>query len=164
MALWLKPHVHVTGGLGEYYISSGGQTVHSMGITLHQMRAGLHVSFRTESKTWSATVSDFEIQLWYHVVLAWTEERGLEVYLDGCLRQTGGSKDFVNNRNPSFNDFVFGNANSVLDDGSRTGEMTLDEVRVWDADMDGEDVWKIYVADIMPWWLASQQSISHMGK
>ena len=99
---------------------------------------------------WRADVTGFQSQVWYHVVLVWTGKRGEQVYLDGCLHQTDEGRNLANNKNPIFNDFVFGNANTALSIGSRAGEMTLDEVRVWDADMDGADVWKIYMADIQP--------------
>ena len=99
---------------------------------------------------WSASVPDFQSHLWHHIVLAWTGGRGLQVYFDGCLRQTDEGIYLANNENPIFNDFVFGNSNSALTADGFAGEMTLDEVRIWDADMDGEDVWKIYVDDIIP--------------
>ena len=150
MALWLKVHIHVTSGSNEYYINNGGHTQNSMGMSLHQKSVGLCASFRTLSKLWFAVVPDFESLMWYHIVMTWTEEGGLRVYMDGCLRQKADGADSTNNQNPSTTDFfVFGNANTDLS-GSFAGEMTLDDVRVWDADMNGEDVWKIYLHDIFP--------------
>ena len=150
MVLWLKAHVHVTDNNNEYYINCGGHTSKCVGMSLHQKSIGLCASLRTESKLWFAVVPDFESQLWHHIALAWTEGGGLRVYLDGCLRQMERSENNVNNRDPSFTDFVFGNANTALNGGSIAGEMTLDEVRVWDADMNEEDIWNIYLADVLP--------------
>ena len=152
MALWLKAHAQVTDRSIEFYINSGGHTYHSVGISLHQKRVGLCAAFRIDTKKWFAVISDFESQRWYHVVLAWSGERGLEVYLYGCLRKTDHiGKRLRNNRDPNITDFVFGNAN--MDWSNAVGEMTLDEVRVWDADMDEEAVWKLYITDIRPWLL-----------
>ena len=150
MALWLKARQDVSAGGNEYYINSGGHTYQSIGMTLLQQNGDLVASFRTESRYWRADVTGFESQVWYHVVLAWTGERGEQVYLDGCLHQADEGRNWANNQNPIYNDFVFGNANTALNGGGVAGEMTLDEVRVWDADMDGEDVWEIYLADILP--------------
>ena len=147
MALWLKAHQD---GGNEYYINSGGHTSQSIGMTLLQQHGDLVASFRNESMHWRADVTDFESQVWYHVALAWTGEKGVQVYLDGCLRQTDEGVKKGNNQNPIYNDFVFGKANTALNGSDVAGEMTLDEVRVWDADMDGEDVWKMYLADILP--------------
>ena len=151
MALWLKAHIHVIDGSKEYYINCGGHTSQCVGMSLHQKSIGLCASFRTVTRLWFAVVPDFESQVWYHIVMAWAEGGGLKVYLDGCLRQTEDGTNSANNKNPSVTDFVFGNANTALGSGSIAGEMTLDDVRVWDADMDGDDVWKIYLADIYPW-------------
>ena len=150
MALWLKAHQDVSAGGNEYYINSGGHTYQSIGMTLLQQNGNLLAWFRNESMFWSASVPDFQSHLWYHIVLAWIGERGEQVYLDGCLHQADEGRNWANNKNPIYNDFVFGNANTALNGGSFAGEMTLDEVRVWDADMDGEDVWKVYIADIQP--------------
>ena len=152
MALWLNAHTRVTGRSIEIYINSGGHTMKSVGISLHQKEASLRAAFRNDTKTWFAVISDFESHRWYHVVLAWSGERGLEFYLNGCLRKTDHmGRNIRNNRDSTITDFVFGNAN--MDGSNAAGEMTLDEVRVWDADMDEEDVWKIYINDIRPWLL-----------
>ena len=159
MALWLKAHQDDSaGGNTEFYIDSGGHTEWSIGMTLLQQSGDLAALFRNESMYWRADVTGFESQVWYHVVLAWTGERGMQVYLDGCLHQADEGSNLANNQNPSYNDFVFGNANTALNGGSVAGEMTLDEVRVWDADMDGEDVWEIYVVDIQDWHTFSIQT------
>ena len=151
MALWLKAHVHVTDGSKEFYINCGGHISQWTGISLHQKSSGLCAAVRTQSKVWFVSVRDFKSKVWYHVVMTWTEEDGLKVYLDGCLRQRTEGINFTNNRNRTAPDFVFGNSNTALSDGSGAGEMTLDEVRVWDVDMNGEDVWKLYLADFHPW-------------
>ena len=129
LALWLKAHQDVSGGGNEYYISSGGQTSLSIGMTLLQQNGNLLAVFRNESMFWSASVPDFESHLWYHVVLAWTGGRGLQVYFDGCLCKTEEGTISASNVDPSVTDFVFGNANNALDDGTYAGEMTLDEIR-----------------------------------
>ena len=150
MVLWLKAHQDVSAGGDEYYIKSGGHTYWSIGMSLMQHNGDLVASFRNESIHWRAQVTGFESRVWYHVVLAWAGESRVQVYLDGCLSQTDVGTDLANNHDPIYNDFVFGNANTALGIGSLAGEMTLDEVRVWDANMNDEDVWKIYIADIQP--------------
>ena len=150
MALWLKGYV-ATGN--EYYVNSGGHTSLSMGMTLLEQNGYLVAEFRTESVRWRVDVSGFESHVWYHVVLVWTEEGGEQVYLNGCLcgRMDAGISHTSNGQS-SYTDFVLGNANTALTGGTTfAGEMNLDEVRVWDADLDEEGGWKLYSSDILPW-------------
>ena len=150
MALWLKGNVMIG---EEYYVNCGGHTERSIGMTLLEQDGNLVAEFRIESIRWRVGVVGFESHVWYHVVLVWTEEGGEQVYLNGCL--CGRMKTGIphtNNQEPGYTDFVFGNANTDLN-GKTTlaGEMTLDEVRVWDADLDEEGAWKLYSSDILPW-------------
>ena len=153
MALWLKV-LKDPSGRKHFYVNSGGHSSKSMGITLHQKNMKLIAYYKTESEDWRITVEDFEAHLWYHVILTW-RWAGAKFYLNGCLsgHQDGGIAS-VNNEEPWHADFVFGNSNTDLDGSTSksAGEMTLDDVRVWDADMNEEDAWKLYTDDIIPWY------------
>ena len=149
VALWLKAYV-ATGN--EYCVNSGGHTSKSIGMTLLEQNRNLLAGFRTESMHWRVDVAGFESHVWYHVVLVWTALGGEQVYLNGCLcdRMDAGISH-TNNGQPSYTDFVFGKANTALAGGTAyAGEMILDEVRVWDADLDEEGALKIYISDILP--------------
>ena len=154
MALWLKAHTQVMNG-SEYYVNSGGHTVRSIGMTLLQQDGKLVSSFRTTSMRWRVDVPGFVSKLWYHVVLVWSRERGERIYLNGCMcggMDTGVEID--NNKHPWYTDFIFGNANTDLTERYSVvaGEMTLDEVRVWDVYMEEKGVWELFTADILLWF------------
>ena len=150
MALWLRAYIHVTSNV-QFYVDSGGYTAQSLGITLFQKHGELRVRLRTESKYWKVESINFSINVWYHVAVVWTGEDGVQFYMNGCLcgRDDSATKR-TNNQNPSFTDFIFGNKNTNLanNDTPLPAEMTLDEVRVWDGNMDEEEIWKIYTTDV----------------
>ena len=75
----------------------------------------------------------------------------MSIWMSVCDRMDAGISH-TNNGQPSYTDFVFGKANTALAGGTAyAGEMTLNEVRVWDADLDEEGALKIYISDILPW-------------
>ena len=153
MALWLRAPTDPT-GRKHFYVNSGGHISKSMGIILHQKNMKLIAYYRTESwEDWRITVEDFADHVWYHVTLTGTST-GLKLYFNGCLSvRQDVSTASVNHEEPWHTDFVFGNSNTVLDGSTSksAGEMTLDDVLIWDADMNEEDVWEIYTGDI-PWY------------
>ena len=139
MAFWLKAYRYDDVGLfDEYYLSSGGQTSQSVGVAVLMQNSKLTVEVRNESVTWSASRISFDINIWNHVALTWSGADGgqLHIYVNGKVvaEDLHGTKR-VNNRVQRVNDFVFGSSNDAdeimkLQDA---GEMSMDELRVWDA-------------------------------
>ena len=143
MALWLKPHLHDG---KEFYVNSGGHSVHSVGMSLHCLNGDFITRFKNGTTAWRIRISDIVSDVWMHVVLTWTRHASARIYLNGCL--SGQHMGIPEIGSHGYNDFVFGHRNNFLGKNTHTAEMILDEVRVWDADMDEESVWEIYAADV----------------
>ena len=153
MAMWLQMHKYDEPGRNtdEYYISNGGHTMRSIGVALLMRKGKVLAMFRTETQLWEVNYDNgFSLHTWYHVVLAWSNTSGGYIYINGVLgnhNQQGQS--LTSNRNGNaFINFVLGDANT--DPPSDPGEMTLDELRIWDALADDQWVWTLYAADVFP--------------
>ena len=148
MAMWLQMHPYDSSE--KYYITSGGHTRQSMGVALLMQGKQLKVSFRTASWRWDLTYPTQPIpSTWYHVVLTWTAENGAHIYINGAI----GAADkegysYASNRNgDTYTKFVLGTEST--NPATACGEMTIDELGIWDAVMNQQDIWSLYAADSM---------------
>ena len=146
MAMWLKVYRHK--GSDEYYLCSGGHTVSSMGIAVLMQNSKLLVSARTDSRSWVPQHVDFEILTWYHVTLTWTVSNGLQLYLNALLVAGETTGAYVENNQGNWPDFILGTLNT---DNRKlfAGEMSMDELRIWDAVMESSEIMDIYVSDVI---------------
>ena len=155
MAMWLKMHRYDPAGntfsTDTYYMNNGANSKKAIGVALIMRASKLLFVFRTRTETWNM-FDDEVIQLntWYHVVMAWNTASGGKVYINGALRlhaQTGES--MTNNNDPVGNEnFVLGDTNNGAP--KYPAEMTLDELRFWDAVMKDHEVLALYAADLLP--------------
>ena len=135
VAMWLRMHKYDDPGYynDEYYFSNGGHTMKSIGIALLMRQKKLLAMFRTETRLWEIYYNNgFSLHTWYHVVLVWSATSGGYVYINGALgshNQQGQPLDSNLNGNVYVN-FVLGDAND--NPPNNPGEMTLDELRIWD--------------------------------
>ena len=148
MAMWLQMHPYDSSA--KYYITSGGHTRKSMGVALLMTAKKLSVGFRTASWRWSLTNPTQPIpDTWYHVVLTWNATNGAYIYINGAIGaadQQGYS--YASNRNgDTYTKFILGTESTNPPVAS--GEMTIDELRIWDAVMNKQDIWSLYAADSM---------------
>ena len=153
MAMWLRIHRYDgPGGLNDaYYISNGGHTSKSMGVALLMREQRLLVMFRTENRLWKVYYeNDVSLHAWYHVVLTWSITSGGNVYINGALagHNQGGQSGFYNREGNTFINFVLGDNNQ--NPPQQPGEMTLDELRIWDIITDDQWIWELYAADALP--------------
>ena len=153
MAMWLQMHKYDEPGLytDEYYISNGGHATRSIGVALLMREKKLLAMFRTETRLWEAYYDDgVSLHTWYHVVMVWSSASGGYIYINGALgshNQQGES--WNSNQQPNtFLNFILGDANT--DPPIDPGEMTLDELRIWDMAMDDQGAWKLYSTDAFP--------------
>ena len=155
MAFWLKAYRYDDVGLfDEYYLSSGGQTSQSVGVAVFMQNSKLTVEVRNESVTWSASRISFDINIWNHVALTWSGADGgqLYIYVNGNLvaENLHGTKQ-VNNGVKTLNDFVLGSSN-FADEVVKmeyAGEMSMDQLRVWDALFDSKAMKDIHENELM---------------
>ena len=145
MAMWIQMHKHDD---TEYYISNGGQTHQSIGVAMTLRKRKIKAAFGTATRTWDSIYdADVDMQTWYHVVLAWDIATGGKLYINGLLvsHDQNGSTLTSNKQPKAYVDFILGASNR---DYKNPGEMTLDELRIWDAVMDDQDVLGVYAADV----------------
>ena len=154
MAFWLKAHRYDGVRSDEYYLSSGGQTYQSVGVAVLMQNSKLTVEVRNESVTWSARWISFDINIWNHVALTWSRTDGgqLYIYINGNVvaEDLRGMKQ-VNNGVHTLNDFVLGSSNDA-DEVMKmefAGEMSMDELRVWDALFDSKAMKDIYENELI---------------
>ena len=149
MAMWIQ--MHANDG-DKYYISSGGQTGTSIGVVMMMRDKKLIVWFRTSTRLWEVRYRRVvSLNTWYHVVLAWNIANGGKAYINGVLasHDQDGYSQTSNTQPNSYVNFMLGASNR--DPNVNPGEMTLDELRIWDAVMDDQEILSLYVADAFPW-------------
>ena len=148
IAMWLKMHRGSDYLHDEYFVTSGGHTKGSVGVACYRSNRGRIVAvFRNETRTWQCRLP-LKKGVWYHIVMTWQKGERVIFYLNGCIEKIvakGVSED--NNQDGGDNDFVIGSTNRDSKKSTYTAQMTLDELRVWDAAMSPGDVWAIYAAD-----------------
>ena len=153
-AMWLQMHKNDDSGqyTDEYYITNGGHTKNAIGVALLMRENKMLAMFRTEDRYWENYYDqEFSLNTWYHVVLVWKTTYGSKVYVNGSLKRhnlDGVSLDNNQNGN-AYSDFMLGD-HSGSGDGN-PGEMTPDELRIWDIVIDDHEVWSLYAADVMNW-------------
>ena len=150
MALWLQMHRYHKPGttLDEYYLTSGGHTRRSMGVVLLMRDKRFLASFRTASWMWYfASATENNLDIWYHVVLAWDASKGGRIYVNGMTDGADlvGTSYASNKNGNTYVNFILGCENVAPP--RNAAEMTLDELRIWDANMNDQQVWRLYVAD-----------------
>ena len=145
--LWLQPHERKSGIF--FYFTNGGHTSGSIGVVLMQRDEGFLVSFR--NVTGSITVKDvpFEAQVWYFITMVWGPNSGLRMYLNGCLAgEELTLRHDASDSNGPYNDFVLGASNFEKRRSRTRAGMTMDELKIWDARMTGEQVWDLYISNL----------------
>ena len=155
MAMWIQMH---SNDGDKYCLSNGGQTQGSIGVAILLREKKFQIIFRTVTQTWNV-IYDKAVSLhtWYHMVLTWNIDSGGKVYINGIVvshDQHGSGSDNDQRPNASVN-FILGNNNRGL---RNPGEMTLDELRIWDALMDDQEILGLYATDAFPWNIRIDQN------
>ncbi|CAH1797704.1 unnamed protein product [Owenia fusiformis] len=152
LSLWLK--IGKTSGRSLYYLSSGGQTYQSYGMTLLLQSSRILVTFTTKTKSWSVSYSSPTAAEWHQVVMTWkdpsisdmytSDVAKLSLWWDGVNVATANSFASRNVQTTVFNDFVIGRPNNGF---ARYGEAVIDELIFWDKELDDARVmglWESY--------------------
>ena len=154
MAFWLKAHRYDDLRSDEYYLSSGGHTYLSVGVSVLMQNSKLAAQVRNESVTWTAMMIPVVINIWNHVALTWSGTDGgqLYFYLNGNVvaEDLRGTK-MVNNRLKTLNDCVLGSVNHFDEFMKKifAGEMSMDALQVWDALFDSKAMKDIYKNELI---------------
>ena len=151
ISLWLRPHVKKSGTF--FYFTNGGHTRMSIGVVLMQKYEGFLVSFRNDTGPITISHVPFESQVWHFITMVWGPNSGVRLYLNGCLagEELTLTQD-ASDLNGPYNDFVLGASNIAEHRSISRAEMTMDELKIWDARMTGEQVWDLYMSHI--WFLS----------
>jgi hypothetical protein len=128
-AFWIN-RAH-TGG-GAYYISNGGHTSSSYGMSCSAQSEGkVYFAVKTKTQTFSLTIA-VTMGSWQHVVMTWHPAHVLSVYLDGTLAGTSVVTDNLR-QTSEHNNFYLGKPNNV---DSYFGDAHIDEILSWDIEKD----------------------------
>ena len=147
ISVWLRPHVKKPGGY--HYFTNGGHTRGSIGVLLAQLDEHLIAFFRNDTGPWTITKVPFEVLNWYFVTMVWDPNSGARLYLNGCLAGEDLTlKNDASNSNGQYNDFIIGASNFPQDRTTTRAEMTMDELKIWDARMTENQVWDLYLCHI----------------
>ena len=147
ISLWLRPHVKKSGAY--HYFTNGGHTRESIGVLLAQKYSGLMAFFRNDTGPWEISRIPFEALNWYFVTMVWGPNSGARLYLNGCLAGEDLTlKNDASNSNGQYNDFILGASNIATHRASTRIEMTMDELKIWDAQMTENQVWELYLSHI----------------
>ena len=103
----------------------------------------LMARFRHSDKVWGVSHQLLSREGWIHVVATWELCYGPKLYIDGQLvtQVTSPSNPYI--RPADMQRFVLGEDNNYYE----TYKMKTDEIRVWDAVMDYEEVLAVYNMD-----------------
>ena len=89
---------------------------------------------------------------WIHIVLTWQPCHGVKMYIDGRLVVIDTSSAMPTRPNADMPRFVVGSNNKYFKMDARMYKMTLDELCVWDAVMNDEEVMALYTVDARLNW------------
>ncbi len=80
---------------------------------------------------------------WHHVTLTWSQNNGIRLYINGCLKSQDNTQVDANVAT-TYNDFTFGRPNN--NDGTALkAEFIKDEFSIWDKEFSDTSVWFLYV-------------------
>ena len=145
MTMWLQ----LGSGTGSI-LASGG--VGRRGVMIDtQDEINLLVHFRAEGReNWELSVKRADLQGWNHISVIWNTEFGGKLYVNGRVVDTEPTASIILNKDVIIDDknhLVLG-ANNLF---ARHAEMILDELYIWDTVMNDDEIWAIYVAEVLPW-------------
>lgn len=84
LGLWVK--FNDVGDTEGVYMSNGGHSSSSHGIAMTYKLGELEFVFRTKSGLyWNVKYDNALEDKWYHVMVSWTNEKGLKLYINGDL-------------------------------------------------------------------------------
>ena len=145
MTMWLQ----LGDGTGVI-LASGGVT--RRGMKVKKDAEHVTVYFRGEGREmWKLSVERGDLRDWSHISIIWNMQFGGRLYVNGRLVDTEPTASIIHNKDVTIDDknhLVLGASNRY----GNCGEMILDELYVWDAVMHDEEIWAIYIAEIL-WWL-----------
>ena len=143
MAFWLKPYYTLD---NVAYISSGGQTATSMGVSLEKSGDKYYLDFRTSTQAWRVRQGYVALDSWVHMIWTWDGVTG-SMYINGCLASSQDNPSTgTYNQDEWKNRFFIGCKNNP--GGNSPAEMAIDELKVWDAPSDENLIHDIYCSSI----------------
>ena len=147
VSFWINPLIKKPGSF--FYLDNGGSTMLSIGINILQQNEALCANFRDDTHHWSISGVSFVPMHWYHVIIVWGGSSGLHFYLNGCLAAVKLSPRFeINTPNGPYNDLILGTTTTTSFRSLVSGEMLMDELKMWDAELSQDQVWNVFVSHL----------------
>ena len=130
-------------GKQNYYLSSGGQTSSSHGISLYQKSSGdLCVSTRTTTTKWEEACFPAQRKVWMQITFVWSNDTGLMLFSDGALRAQINGTSWTGPTKNVFNKFFIGKPNNQ---DKMFGQAFIDELVFWNYALAEDEVESSYL-------------------
>uniref|UniRef100_A0AAY4AZY0 Uncharacterized protein n=1 Tax=Denticeps clupeoides TaxID=299321 RepID=A0AAY4AZY0_9TELE len=139
----------------RFSMASGGKVI-SNGFSVFTNPHGGYVEFytRANSKRWKANIQ-LPGPYWTHILFTWTQEHGLNVYINGTFNVSDPSGNFSQNYGDPHNDLVIGMSNGP---SKYYATGAFDEFVIWERALSPEEVKMYYLAVVVLY------DIKHCGK
>uniref|UniRef100_A0AAY4B272 Adhesion G protein-coupled receptor D1 n=1 Tax=Denticeps clupeoides TaxID=299321 RepID=A0AAY4B272_9TELE len=127
----------------RFSMASGGKVI-SNGFSVFTNPHGGYVEFytRANSKRWKANIQ-LPGPYWTHILFTWTQEHGLNVYINGTFNVSDPSGNFSQNYGDPHNDLVIGMSNGP---SKYYATGAFDEFVIWERALSPEEVKMYYLA------------------
>jgi hypothetical protein len=146
VAMWLQ--ISNVDDIG-FILSSGGHTPYSnTGIALTYHKGGfMKCILKTSTTEWQAQVV-MSLQTWYHVVIAWSPQNGLAVFLNGKFTIEIKAGTGRSSSTDSYRTFTIGVPNNIPTNDSADapyyGDGFIDDLIIWEKNLSAEDITNLY--------------------
>ena len=127
--LWLK--AEYSGNTRQFYLSNGGQSRLSHGVSLHRQDGHLRAQFRliNDCGWFLNDPITFMDDVWCHVMITWRLDVGGKLYVDGELRvEAEANSPNLHSADGPYNTFYIGRPNH---NDEEHGHAWIDEIKVY---------------------------------
>ena len=152
ISLWLRRSQIAADAVSQFYISNGGHTSESYGISMSGKNDGT-ISFRFKTTTrWYVAQLPVPEAAWVHLTLSWHKRVGILVYLDGQYLGGSGLGEESEKAMTIFNIMYIGMPNNGY---SHFARACMDEVLFWPEYKAADfvaDVFDHYTCKVTDWF------------
>ena len=132
-----------------YYFCSGGQTSRSHGVAFYAKYTDqLFCNFKENTNNWKISFKNIEKLVWYHMIATWNRIDGARLYTHGVLVDTTENPTWSSYIPSGYDTMEIGRPNNyaIRADGRHFGEAYLDDMYIFEHDVDDDNAWAIYIS------------------
>ena len=133
-----------SGTADRYIITSGGHTktvINSgMAVITKYGELRVEIKIRATAKAWKTGVTISPDQ-WCHLIVTWTKDGALTLYIDGTQEASVGAKGFTPSTATTSSSMTLGRPSGL---STKYGEVSMDDWFFWNYPLKPEEVETIY--------------------